>query len=139
MDSDKFIEKYIEIDTRLRVSKKITILSQQHKQFGRYLELIQHETVGLILHMCRHRVLFSGLISERVTRDSWRKYINLLQSENFIRQHAPSKETFEYMTKKYNEFMARNTNYYSLTNKGKDFLNIDLIKKYLNTEYEEVF
>ena len=138
MKTNDFIKEHITIDERQRISKKLNLLSKKYSEFGHYLELIQKENIAkLFIHIKINGFLIQSMTKEDMKRNSFRHYINILLANKFIETSRPTPKQLEEMGDLYSDYVANIINYYTLTKKGKDFLNLDLIREYLDTEYED--
>lgn len=130
MKSKDFINEHIKIDDRTRISKKINTLSQKHKMFSTYLDMVQKEAYGIILHiLLKSKYVHYTQLNNEINYPKYRQIINYLVCYDFIEESFDNNFTQEIN-------VPRKPNVYSLTKKGKDFINIDYIKEYLETEYE---
>ena len=133
MNVKDFIKEHIKIDERTRVSRKLNLLSKKYTEFGRYLELIQKQDVGILFFNFKvTKYIHYSQVSKNIKQYNFKKWISYLQVEDFIEEC--SDELSREYTKDY-EYNFR-PKVYKLTVKGKDFLNIDDIKQYLAEEYE---
>lgn len=133
MNVKDFIKEHININEKTRLSKKLTDLSRKYSEFGRYLELVQRQDVGVLFHNFKEtRFVHYTQVSKNVKQHSFKKWISYLQVEEFI------EECSEELSREYTRDIEYNfkPKVYKLTKKGKDFITIDYIKEYLEEEYE---
>jgi len=135
MQSNEFIKKHIKIDDRTRISKKLSNLVDKYEEFTRYIKLIQKEDVGTIFYILnRDGYIFYSKYKEAIQHHNYKRYIAQLKFEGFIieSEYSFSSEVLirEGFTK------TSRPNVYELTKKGVDFISIDYIQEYLETEYE---
>jgi len=138
MKSNEFIREHIKSDERQRSSKKLNLLSKKHKEFGYYLELIQKENIAkLFINLQTNGYLIQGMVKEHMTTSCFRHFINVLCANNFLEIIEPPEDIFVQVSEVYNDYIANKTNFFRLTKKGSDFLNLDIVKDYLIEEYED--
>ena len=138
MNANEFIKLHIKIDERERLNRKINILSEKYISFGNHLKLIQKECVGLLFSILKkENFFFKGMIIDDLKLWEYNYYVNLLLAENFIEVFEPDENILSTISSTYNNYVANKINYYRLSNKGRDFLNIDYIDKYLSEEYSD--
>jgi len=128
MDTNEYILTYINnIDQRLNSNSYISKLSNQYTEFARYLNLTQQWQITLILNELNDNgIVFKNAISI----PNFKYYITQLLAVELIEQIKTPKlppEMIAYL----GEYNAYKMSYYSLTSKGKDFISLDYIKKYL--------
>ena len=135
MNTKDFIREHIQIDERHKISRKLQTLSSKYKEFARYIDLIQKEDVGVLFFMMKlDTYICYSKIRDNIKRENYKRWINYLISEDFIEEVIDEKRS-EYLINN-NISINANLNVYELTKKGVDFISINYIKEYLETEYE---
>lgn len=134
MDTKEFIKTHIQADERTRVSRKLQILSKKHREFSRYLDLIQKEEIGILFfNFKKTRYVHYTQVSKDIKDYIYKRVIKQLEVENFV------EEVGEELSKEWTKDLQHNfkPKVYKLTQKGKDFISIDYVTEYLNEEFEE--
>jgi len=135
MKSNDFIKKHIKCDNREILSKRLRQIAEKHQEFARYLFLIQKKDVfEILLELQKEQFIFIGCLTNLVKHQA-RYYLNKLVGEEFIIETTNINE--ENITRLENYFGSGNVNkmtFYELTEKGKDFLSIDIVKEFMKNE-----
>ena len=130
MQVNDFIKEHINIDNRERINRRLYNLSKKYKEFGYYLDIVQKENIGLILHyLMNNKFIFKNALD----LNNFKYYINQLIGLDLIERVEPQED--EKIIGLLGEYNAMKMSYYILTNKGQDFLRIEYIKEYLEGEY----
>lgn len=128
MNSKDFINTHIENEEELKISMKLYKLASKHREYSRYLDMVQKKPVSLLFYILhRNYYLYFSLVCYDIQDFNYKKWIKNLIFEDFI-DLCDNDEAYE-VTKDLD--VPRKPKVYKLTQKGKDFVNIDYISKYL--------
>lgn len=135
MKDTEFINKYFTDNTELTNDKKFNSRVEKLSKYVEYLKLLQRQDIYFIFQdLIKYEVACKSKLLDRVKKHKLLYSFNVLMAEGLIEKVEPT-EHFEDEYKDYfGEYNFMKMTFYGLTEKGKDLIKTNGVKKYLEVQ-----
>lgn len=139
MNSNDFIKKHIEVEDKV-YNVALRNKAEKLRKFADYLDMVQIKKLSKLLYILNEiPFIWSGYLNSYIERNNYRYYINKLLAENFIEEFEKEDYIFDFLCDYYGKGNANKTTTYRLTEKGKNFLNLNDIKNFQEQNITQEF